>query len=91
MLKHHSPIRARARHRRAVEQHLAAALRFQPADNAQQRGFAAARSADKGDEFVVGHVQAGVLQRLHGLRAVAELLVDVANGDFFGVILVAPC
>ena len=47
----------------AVGDDLAAGVVLQPADDAQERGLAAAGGTDQGDELVVVHVEADVLQR----------------------------
>jgi phenol 2-monooxygenase len=53
---------------------------FQPGDDAQQRGFAAARRPQQRHQFAAADVQADVAQGLE----VAELLADVLNVDAHG-------
>ena len=69
----------------AVEQDLAAVGVFQPGDDAQQGGFAAAGGAQQGDELAGGHFEADVLQ---GVEA-AEVFVDVLDGDAHCLLLAA--
>jgi len=59
----------------AAEQDAAPVWRFQPGDDAQQRGFAAARGAEQRNQLARFNVQAHVAQRLKS----AKLLADVAN------------
>ncbi len=63
----------RARGVLAVEQHLAGVGLFQPGDDAQQRGLAAARGTEQGDQFAGGEIERDVVERVEG----AEALVDV--------------
>jgi hypothetical protein len=54
----------------AAEENVALVGRLQPGNDAQQRGLAAARGAQQGDQFAGLYVQTHVLQRVK----VAELL-----------------
>ena len=69
-------------YRLAADLYFARGAIFEPADNAQQRGFAATGGADEGDEFVVGDVEADVFQRFDALAAFAKYLADVLDGNF---------
>jgi hypothetical protein len=79
VLEHHGAVDVGAGDGPAVHQQLAAGVRFQPADGAQQRALAAARGADEGDELVVRDVEVDVLQRVQ--RRAVEALVQVADLD----------
>ncbi|CAM2138117.1 hypothetical protein PT2222_100127 [Paraburkholderia tropica] len=75
-LEHHVDRTAIGRQRRevlAIDEDLARGGRFQPGEHAQQRGLAAARTAEQREQFILRDVQADVV---HG-DAVAELLDDV--------------
>src|SRR6218665_2488260 len=61
----------------AAEMDAAGVGRLQPGNDAQQRGLAAARGAEQGEQFARGNVQAHIAQRME----VAKLLADVA--DFY--------
>ena len=61
-----------ARHVLALEQHLAGGGHFKPADDAQQRGLAAAGGPQQRDKFALADVQVDVVQHL----GIAELLAD---------------
>ncbi len=64
----------------AMEHDAAAVRRFQPGDDAQQAGLAAAGRAEQGDQFAALDVQVDRLQRLE----LAEALVDVTDFDTHG-------
>ncbi|MNQ83025.1 hypothetical protein D3C85_980950 [compost metagenome] len=60
----------------AVEQNFAFGREFEPGDHPQERGFAAARRAEKGEELVVANVQVDAFER-H--RASLWITVDFAH------------
>ena len=64
-----------------IDGNRADADRFQAADHAQQRGFAAAGSADEGDELVTADLQIGVLQGGDCPRSAPEGLADATDFD----------
>ena len=64
--------------RAAVEQHLARGRLVEAGDDAQQRGLAAARRAEDGDEVVVGDLEVGRLQRLRRRRCAERNVRDDA-------------
>ncbi|MNE04034.1 hypothetical protein D3C80_965560 [compost metagenome] len=59
----------------AVEAQLAAALVFQPGDNAQQRGFAGARRPQQRHHLTGGNIERDIVQYL----GTTEELVDTVN------------
>src|SRR5262249_6482275 len=71
-LEHHAAIGARTRHLAPVEHDTAAGRPVEAGDDAQQRGFRAARGAGDGDEVVVADVEIGRLQRPRRRVAVAR-------------------
>jgi hypothetical protein len=76
-LEHEAAVAAGAAHRAAVEQDVAGTCRFQPGDDAQQRGLAAAARADEGDELAMGDVGIDIAQHLE----VAEALAECPDGE----------
>ncbi len=72
----------RAVHRTAVDADLAVGWPYQPGEDAQQRGLAAARGAEHRDELVAADVETGVVQR-HHLAAIGggEDLADPVEAD----------
>ena len=56
--------------------HLTRRLHIQPGNDAEQRGFTAARRAEKADKLAFANVQVDVLQRCES----AKLLADIAKG-----------
>ena len=81
VLKDHGAVDSRAVHWLTVEQDFSTAECFQPGDDAQQGGLAAARCADKGDEFVCLDIQADSLQRLDLALLADESLAHLLNAD----------
>src|SRR5215813_7885755 len=61
-LKHHASIRARSRHLKTVPDDAATRRPIEPSDDAQQRGFSAARRAEDGDEVVIADAEVGWFQ-----------------------------
>ena len=89
VLEDHGAVDARAVDRLAVEQDLATTQRFQPGDDAQQGGLAAARGPDEGDELVGLDIQVDRLQRLHlalladeGLADLTDMNLGIGHGHF---------
>ncbi len=70
-LEHEAAIDAGLAHHPAVEPHLARAGRFEPGDDAQERGLAAARGADDRDEFALGDRDADIAQHLEAGEGLA--------------------
>ncbi len=68
----------------SAEQDVAAVRGFQTRDDAQQRGLAAARRAQQGQEFAGVDVEVHVLQRMEA----AKVLVDVTDLDAHGLLIV---
>jgi hypothetical protein len=56
---------------------VAGTCRFEPGDDAQQRGLAAAARADEGDELAMGDVGIDIAQHLE----VAEALAECPDGE----------
>ena len=82
MLEHHGTVGARPGHRPAIGQQVAGCVVFEAADDAQQRRFAAAGSADEGDELVAGNVEIDLFQGFDAVAAFAEHLADLLYGNF---------
>src|SRR6266403_2754975 len=61
-LKHHAAIRARFRYLLPVENDATARRSVEPGDDAEQRGFSAARRAEDGDEVIVADAEVGRFQ-----------------------------
>ena len=75
VLKGHAGDGKRAIHFLAIHENLALSGWPQPCDQAHQRGFAAARWPDYGNEFAFRHRKAGALERERSLNAA------IAHGD----------
>ncbi len=82
LLEDDADLVARTVHRAAVDADLAVGRSHQPGEDAQQRGLAAARGAEHGDELVAADVETGVVQR-HHLAAIGggEDLADPIEAD----------
>ncbi len=80
VLEHHRAVRSRLVHFPAVEDHPTTCCLVQAGDDVQDRGLAATRMTDEGDEFALGDLQADVLQRPE--RAVVRREVNGDPRDF---------
>ena len=67
----------------AIKQHAAAVSGLQPGNDAQQRGLAAARGVQRGDEFARGEVEADVAERGEAAEGLADVL-DLDAHDALG-------
>ncbi len=81
MLEHHGAIDAGAADRHSIHFDAAGRQGLQPADTAQQRGFATAGRADEGHEFIAAHGQVHILQGNDVAFAIAECLACRFNAD----------
>jgi hypothetical protein len=68
-LEHHAAVGAGAGDGPAVEGHGAGGRPVEAGDDAQQRGLAATRGAEDGDEIALAHRQVDGRQRLHRIAA----------------------
>ena len=67
----------------AAEQHLAAVGRFQPGDDAQERGLAAARGAEQRGEVPVGKGEGDIAQRREAAKTFVDGAYFHAHGNAF--------
>src|SRR5262249_10747772 len=73
VLEHEAAVAARTAHGASVERHLARAGRLETRDDAQKRGFTAARRADDRNELAAFDREVDVLQRLQFAERLAEM------------------
>ena len=71
-LEHHAAVRARARDLAPVQNDAPGGRPVEPGDDAQQRGFPAARGTEDRDEVVVADLEIGRFERLGRRMAVAR-------------------
>lgn len=79
VLEHDAALQAGGRDAFTVEQDVAFVFGFQPDDQAQQGGFAAAAGADDADEFTRAYVEVDVLQHRQGAAFDSISFVQAAN------------
>ncbi len=92
MLKHKTDLalaHMRAGSILAFEEHRAGIGRFQPGDDAQQRGFAATGRAEQRDQLAAGKFQRDIIQRFKRAKGFADIadfdahvVCSVGSGEY---------
>ena len=79
VLEHHGAVRTRLVHLASFEEHIALSGLREPRHDVEQRGLAAARMPDDGEELALGHIQGDIAQHLAARRPGAEGLADMLD------------